>query len=225
MIEVPGVLVAPSRVMLLRLLSDASTELDEVLTLLGACGVPGCADLPIGVIDRLLLVAHRAVTGRDLELVVSCPACGALSELPLGASDVPSHTPRCSWCGPGAGVREPVGADLLGLPVDGAEAARELLRRCSVGPAEGGRDQAALDRAEQSLCGNVRVACTSCRGPIEHYVDVQHLVATAVASAVADVDVEVHLIASRYKWDLSTIELLPEKRRARLAALAAGVPG
>jgi hypothetical protein len=211
--------------MLLRLLSDANTEFDEVLALLRACGVPGCADLPIGVIDRLLLVAHRAVTGRDLEVVVACPACAALNALPMGAADVPPHEPRWSWCGPGAGVREPIGADLLGLPADEGEAARELLRRCAVGPAEGGRDQAALDRAEQSLCGNVRVACMACQGPIEHYVDVQLLVATAVAAAVADVDVEVHLIASRYKWDLSTIESLPEKRRVRLAALAAGVPG
>ena len=228
MTEVPGVLIAPSRVKLLRLLSDASSELEEVLVLLRACGVPDCAELPIGVIDRLLLVAHRAVTGRDLELVVACPSCRVLNELPLGAGDVPPYEPRWSWCAPGAGVREPVGTDLLGLPNDPAEAAAELLRRCAVGPATGGRDQSALDRAEQSLCGNVRVACTGCQGPVEHYVDVQHLIATAIAAAIADVDVEVHLIASRYSWDLSAIESLPEKRRMRLAALAAlagGVPG
>src|SRR5438128_2059362 len=50
--------------------------------------------------------------------------------------------------------------------------------------------------------------------------DVQRLVTMAVAHAVADVDVEVHMIASRYGWDLATIESLPDIRRARLATLA-----
>jgi hypothetical protein len=227
---VPQALSAPSRVLLLRLLGEARSELDEMLVLLRACGVPSPESLPVGLIDRLLLVAHRAVTGRDLEVVVRCTACGVPNELPLGATDVPPHEPRSAWCAPGAGVREPTGADLLDLPEDPELAGQELLRRCAVGPARTaldsiGRDRAALDRAEQSLCGVVRVACTGCGAPIEHDVDVQHLVATAVADAVADVDVEVHLIASRYKWDLSTIEALPERRRVRLAALAAGTPG
>ena len=223
--EVPQALTAPSRVLLLRLIGEARSELEEMLVLLRACGVPDPESLPVGLIDRLLLVAHRAVTGRDLEVVVRCGACGVLNELPLGAADVPPHEPRWAWCGPGAGVREPTGADLLDLPEDPDLAGRELLRRCAVGPAGGGGDHAALDRAEQSLCGVVRVACIGCAAPIEHGVDVQHLVAAAVADAVADVDLEVHLIASRYTWDLDTIEGLPERRRVRLAALVAGTPG
>jgi hypothetical protein len=224
-VELPQVVPPRSRPALLRLLGDAGSELDEALVLLDACGVPDAARLPVGVLDRLLLAAYRAVTGRDLAEVVACPACGTLNELPLGVADVPSHAARWGWCGPGAGVREPRAADLMDLPDDPVEAAETLLRRCSVGPAgnaEGGRDQAALDRAEQSLCGNVPVSCTECDAPIDHHVDVQHLVLTAVSAAVAEVDVEIHLIASRYGWDLTTIEALPEKRRVRLAALAGG---
>jgi hypothetical protein len=221
-------LTVPSRIELLRLLSDASTELDEVLTLLRACGVPSAASLPIGVVDRLLLAVHTAVIGTDLAVVVRCRPCGALNALPLGPDDVPPHEPREAWCGPGAGVREPTGADLSGLPADPAAATRELVQRCATGPAAPSdpvRDAAALGRAEQSLCGEVAVACTGCGAPVRRHVDVQHLVATAVSAAVADVDVEVHLIASRYKWDLATIESLPERRRVRLATLAAGVAG
>ncbi|MCW3819212.1 hypothetical protein ONA91_32700 [Micromonospora sp. DR5-3] len=223
--RLPRTLAAPPRMVLLRLLEDAASELEEALVLLTACGVPECAHLPIGVIDRLLLAAHRAVVGRDLEVVVECPACRTLNELPLGAADVPAYAPRWAWCGPGAGVREPTGADLLGLPDDPDAAASELLRRCTAGPTDAvdvPRTHAALDRAEQSLCGEVRVACIQCEQTVVHHVDVQQLVVAAVARAVAHVDIEVHLIASRYGWDLSTIEALPERRRVRLAALAAG---
>jgi hypothetical protein len=66
----------------------------------------------------------------------------------------------------------------------------------------------------------VRVACVECGAPVSEFVDVQRLVTAAIADAVADVDVEIHLIASRYGWDLATIESLPDTRRVRLAALA-----
>lgn len=218
-------LSVPPRIELLRLLSDSSSELDEVLVLLRASGVADPASLPIGVVDRLLLAVHTAVLGEDLAVVVRCPACSTFNSLPLGPDDVPPHEPRDAWCGPGAGVREPTGADLLGLPASPSAATQELVRRCSVGPSPVARDPEALSRAEQSLCGEVAVPCIGCGEVVWQHVDVQHLVAVAVSGDVADVDVEVHLIASRYKWDLATIESLPEKRRVRLAALAAGVAG
>ena len=219
----PRALAAPSRMALARLLGEAGTELDEALVLLAECGVTDPSALPVGLLDRTLLLAHRAVLGRDLEVVARCTGCGELNELPLGADDVPPYEPRWAWCGPGAGVREPVAADLAGLPADAAEAGAELVRRCAVGPATHGvRDETALGVAEQSLCGQVHVACVRCAGPVSLAVDVQHLVVNAVARAVAEVDVEVHLIASRYGWDLATIEALPERRRVRLAALAGG---
>lgn len=220
----PRALSVPSRVALLHALEAATSEFEESIVLLHACGVTDCLDLPIGVVDRLLLQAHRLVTGRDLEAVATCPACAALVALPLGPDDVPAHAPRWAWCGPGAGVREPMGADLLGLPEEPQDAAEELARRCWVGPAPGPRDPQALDLAEQSLCGEVRVACTDCGAPVVEHVDVEHLVTAAVGDALASVDVEIHLIASRYGWDLPSIEALSETRRVRLASLAAQVP-
>jgi len=180
------------------------------------------------VIDRLLLLAHRAVLRRDLEVAVACPGCGVLNRLPLGFDDVPRYSPRSAWCGPGIGVREPTGADLAGLPDDDAEAALELEARCRIGSgagsAAGPGTEGALDRADQSLCGIVRVPCVDCGITVSEFVDVQHLVTAAIANAVADVDIEIHLIAARYGWDLATIESLPDARRARLAALAGSAP-
>jgi hypothetical protein len=200
----------------------APTEFDQAVALLTACGVDDVLRLPVGIIDRLLLQAHRLVVGRDLEAVFSCTACGTLNALPLGPGDVPAYEPRSAWCGPGAGLREPIGADLLDLPGDPEQAALELSRRCWIGPAGAERDDDALDRAEQSLCGPVHIRCVDCGAPVDGWLDVQQLVTAAVAAVVTDVDVEIHLIAARYGWDLATIEALPERRRVRLAALAGG---
>ena len=216
----PRVLPAPSRLALLHAVEEAGSEFGEVIALLRACGIADCTPYPVGVIDRLLLQAHRAVLQRDLEVVVACPACKVLNALPLGIGDVPEYSPRSAWCGPGLGVCEPAGADLADLPGDEEEAALELERRCRIGPSEGPPAADALDRVDQSLCGTVRVACIECGAPVSEFVDVQRLVTAAIADAVTDVDVEIHMIASRYGWDLATIESLPDARRVRLAALA-----
>jgi hypothetical protein len=220
----PRVIPAPSRLAVHRAVEEAGSEFGEAIALLRACGVADGTRYPVGVIDRLLLHAHRAVLHRDLEVAVACPACGILVGLPLGIDDVPEYSPRSAWCGPGIGVREPTGADLADLPDDAEEAALELEARCRIGPAAGPADGpaagGALDRADQSLCGPVHVACVECGAQVSAFVDVQRLVTAAIAEAVADVDVEIHLIASRYGWDLATIESLPDVRRARLAALA-----
>jgi hypothetical protein len=211
-----------SRLRLLRELDTADGELEQALAILHACGVEDARRLPLGVIDRLLLHAHRAILGTDLEVVVVCPGCAVLNALPLGKSDVPDYAPRSAWCSPGAGVREPTAADLTGLPADADAAGLIVVSRCAAGPADAARDAAALEWAEQSLCGAVIVACIECGTAIEEFVDVQHLVTAAVATAIAEADVEVHLLASHYGWDLASIEALPEARRSRLAALARG---
>jgi hypothetical protein len=220
----PRVVPAPSRLALLRAVEDADSEFGEAIALLQACGIADCMRYPVGVIDRLLLHAHREVLHRDLEVAVACPVCGVLVGLPLGIDDVPEYSPRSAWCGPGIGVREPTGADLAGLPDEAGEAALELEARCRIGPADGSAAAGALDRADQSLCGAVRVGCIECGAEVSEFVDVQRLVTAAIAEAAADIDVEIHLIASRYGWDLATIESLPDTRRARLAALAGSAP-
>jgi hypothetical protein len=224
----PAVRPVTSRLALLRAVEQADSEFGEAIMLLRACGIADCMSYPVSVIDRLLLLAHRAVLRRDLEVAVACPACGVLNGLPLGFDDVPPYSPRSAWCGPGIGMREPSGADLDGLPDDTDEAALELEARCRIGPgsrsAAGPGTEGALDRADQSLCGTVRVACVGCGATVSEFVDVQHLVTAAIADALADVDVEIHLIAARYGWDLATIESLPDARRTRLAALAGSAP-
>ena len=63
---------APSRLGLLRALEEAGSEFAEAIALLRACGVADGLSYPVGVIDRLLLQAHRAVLHRDPEVVAAC---------------------------------------------------------------------------------------------------------------------------------------------------------
>ena len=157
----------PTRLSLLRQLDRAGSEIEQAILLLAESGVPDVAALPVGLIDRLLLHLHRRMLGEDLECVVACPACGGLNALPLGPDDVPEYAPRSAWCGRGAGLREPTGADLLDLPEVPVGAGEVVLARCAIGPADGPRELAALDRVEQSLCGMVRASCTECAATIE----------------------------------------------------------
>ena len=111
-------------------LPEQGSELEQVLALLRASSVDEPETLAVAAGDRRLLALHRALTGRDVELTVTC-GCGTVNEVAL--SEVPDELPRVAVCGSGGGLRAPVYGDLIGLPSDGDEAVAELLRRCTVG--------------------------------------------------------------------------------------------
>ncbi len=169
--------------------------------------------IPVGLADRALLVLHEQVLGRPLEHAVACDGCGALTTLPLGSSDVAPHHPRCAWTGPGSGVREPTLDDVMAANGDVAE----LLRRCGVGA---GGDLDDLAGVEGSLSGPLHATCPECGRELEVDVDIAWLVLRALCLVCAEVELDVHVLASRYGWSLETIESLPDPRRRRLAALA-----
>ena len=182
-----------------------------------ATSEPDPGHLPVGVTDRLLLEVHERVLGRPLEHHVSCPACGAVSTLRLSRADVGEHHPRSAWCGPGSGAREPTYDDLRAADGD----PDVLLGRCRTGDGEPAPTLDDLAAIEGSLAGPLRSACVDCGEALEADVDVLGLVLTALGALRADVDREVHLLASGYGWDLATIEALPDERRHRLAGLVA----
>lgn len=185
-------------------------------------GVDDPTDLPIGVADRRLLAVSEEVTGRTLDVTASCPACGARTTLSLTVSSVGPHVWASVRTGERGGLREPSYADLLA----GAGEPTAILDLCRLG-ARGsdtaGGTWAELDRAEQSLAGPLRSTCVECGAPVTVDDDVVPMVLHALAQVCAQFDREVHLLASTYGWDLSTIEALPDQRRQRLAALVTGV--
>lgn len=227
MAVVPGEAAPRSRaVALATVLDDAPTLLEQAVAVLRAwppaadlalAGVDDPADLPVGLGDRALLTVHEEVLGAPLEHTVACDGCGELTTLPLGRADIPAHHPRSAVTGSGSGVREPTWRDLL-VTGDDVDA---LLRRCSVGAGGTLED---LARVEGSLSGPLHAVCAGCGTQLELDVDVMALVLRALGAVPADLDRDVHVLASRYGWDLAMIEALPDHRRRRLADLARSAP-
>ncbi len=208
-------------------LDEGGSALDQAIAVLrwdatdadlAAAGVTDAADFPLGTADRILLGAYERALGRTLERTVACPACGEWTTLPLSRASVGEYCPRSAWSGPGAGVREPSYADLHAAGGD----ADVLLARCAVGPAATLDD---LGRAEGSLCGPLLSTCVACGVPLVDDVDVLGLVLAGLVELRAELDWQLHLLATAYGWDPPTIDALPDSRRRRLADLVASVPG
>lgn len=188
----------------------APTELAQTTGVLAAAGHPA-AGLTLGAGDRLLLGLHRELTGHDVAVSARCPACGVLGEVELG----PDTLPSLSTVDKSSPVRPPTYGDLVGLPTGDAGAA-ELVRRCTLpgGAGAGAEDLAGVD---DSLSGPLVFGCPACDVPVECPVDVQPLALRGLLGLLRRYELEVHLLASTYHWDLDTIEALPDSRRQRLA--------
>ena len=103
------------RTAVLRALAEGTDELGQALAMLGASGVEQPHRLTLAEGDRVLLDVHRQATGRDVELTVTCPACGTVNETSLAAGAMPASWPRMAPLGRGGGLRAPTYADLLDL--------------------------------------------------------------------------------------------------------------
>jgi hypothetical protein len=204
---------------LLDVFEQAEGELEQVLVVLRACGVERPEALPLGEGDRELLAAHRELTGSDVELTVTCGACEEVSSVWLAPERLPAPGASMARLGSGGGLREATYADLLGLPANDAE--NELLRRCTVGAPSRAPTPDDTELVDGSLSGPLVIECVGCGVRVEAPLDVERLVLDLLGRHLADVDVEVHLLASRYGWTLSAIESLPDARRRRLAELVA----
>ena len=200
-------------------LSEDGGELMQALALLRGTHEDAPERLTVATGDRRLLALHRALPGRDVELLAVCEGCGTENELSLAS--VPAEEPRVAVCGTGGGLRAPTYGDLLGLPADESSAVTELLRRCTVGSPSRAPEPGDLERVDDSLVGPLVSSCVECGAPLEVGLDVERVVLTALHAQRGRIDEEIHLLAGAYHWDLDTIERLPDERRSRLARLIA----
>lgn len=204
----------------LGVLREHDSELGQTVALLAAAGYDP-EGLALGAGDRVLLGLHRALTGRDIDVRLVCGSCGAASEVSLGPASVPAWEPKSAPLGLGGRLREPTYADLADLPQDPATATAELLRRCTVGSPDRAPAPADLGLVDTTLTGPLVTSCPECGATMESPLDVQRLVLESLMRVLDEVDVEVHLLATAYGWELATIESLPRERRRRLARLVA----
>ncbi len=206
---------------LLPSLDETSSEVAQVIALLGAAGFDEPEHLSVGDGDRHLLALYRSVTGGALEVLVSCPACGELCEAQVDPGQLPPSRPRLAVLGRGGGLREPTYADLLDLAGEPAQAIGELCTRCVVGSPARAPAANDLDLVDDSLAGPILIACSSCGDPIAVDVDVQQMVVERLARRAYEIDLETHALASAYHWSLGEIESLGDDRRHALADLIA----
>lgn len=212
---------AVSAIEVVHALDVGVSELHQVTALLRAAGHEPDT-MPIGVGDRVLVELVDRVTGAPIEFTVACPSCGAVNEIALGVAELTPHEPCSRWFGPGCGLREATYGDLDGLPRDVGAAAAAIARRCAIGPVDDLADDDladAVDEVDRSLSGPVDLPCVACGDGIRVVVDAEHLALERLRDVAARADLEVHLLAARYGWDLATIEAMPDLRRARLARM------
>ncbi len=201
-------------------LDRCETELEQAIEVLRLAG--HSEQLPLSEGDRVLLRLAEDATGRPLELVKTCKGCGETNTVSLEAAQVRPHDPRCAWLDPACGVREPTYRDLIDLPEDESAALGELFARCLLGgsadsmPAD---DQlrTAFEIVDGSLSGPILLTCVGCGTRLAIPIDLEQVCLERLREAADHVDLEVHLLASAYGWDLPTIEQLPDHRRHRLA--------
>ena len=169
--------------------------------------------------DRRLLGLALELSARDIELVVSCPACKVPNAADLRPEDLPPLAPRVAWLGEG-GLRAPTFADLEALPAEPGAAVGELLAAARSGsgrpprrgrPRHGGRLplRPRRDRVPGVLGGHRHQG-----------ENVERLALLRLGECARDREADVHALAAAYHWTLDEIESLPDGRRRRLASLA-----
>lgn len=199
-------------------LDTGLSEVCQAMALLRAAGHDP-ETMPVGAGDRALVELVTDIDDRPIEFTAACPTCGVVNEIAIEPSVLAPYEPRSRWLGVGRGVREPTFGDLVDLPADPVRAAIALGRRCAVGDVADSATADALDELDASLAGPIDLDCVGCGAPVAVDVDIHRMALERLRALAARAEREVHLLATEYAWDLSTIESLPDARRARLARL------
>jgi hypothetical protein len=202
-------------------LAEEADEIHQALCLLAFGGIKNPENMPLGAGDRHLLTVYGGLTGESVEVNATCPECATVNSAVLTAGTLGEPISRNRRLGSGGGLREPTYTDLLDLPADPATAEKELLSRCTVGSPAREPTAADLEQVDDSLSGPLVLICSECGARVERPIDVQRVVLELIERYLAQVDVEIHLLARAYHWELATIEGLPDDYRTRLARLVA----
>lgn len=201
------------------------------------------ARLTVGDRERLLLAVCSRLLGAATDLVVACPSCMSVVEVPIRFRDLVSAQPessdrRCvlatrdgNWA---AEVAPPTGEDLertLGL---GQRSARLLLEACltalfdAQGQAVGREDlpeDCEAELAEKLLALDplaecrIAVECPHCAQSFETLLDGYALLKGAFGNASALYG-DVYRMARAYHWSEADILALPLAKRAQYLAIA-----
>jgi len=212
--------------------------------LLAAVGVDGGEALAVGRRNELLLKARALLFGGAADVVAGCGECGEELEAELSIPDIVVALGH-SDSGPVAvrsrryavRLRLPTSADLVGLPADVDEAARELLARCvvdstyadtAVSPdrlpaAVVAAIDHALAEADPGAVLGLALACPACGAEASLALDPVRLLWTELDSWAWRLLAEVHLLATTHGWsEADVLDMTPARRQAYLHLCGSG---
>jgi len=183
--------------------------------------------LTVSAADRLLAAIYRDLYDDQAECRLSCAACGQPFQFVLdlreviAAQDAERPGPPGddgAWPLPdGRRVRAPTLGDVATAPEP-----RELIARLLVAGAPAADEtalQAFLERAAPVLALDLEADCPHCESHETARFDLAHYLGARLAGERAFLIREVHLIASRYGWDLADIYRLSRRDRRAYAGL------
>lgn len=200
--------------------------------------------LTAGDRERLVLAVCARLLGPEADLVVSCPACRDLCEVPIRFADIIAVRPstsddRClltagdgNWT---ARICPPTGHGLEAVSRGGAGAERQLLETCLRelhDPAGRGVARESLpEECEAQLADAVAaldplaecrigVDCPHCAARFDTLLDGFTLLRTALGDANSLYG-DIYRMARAYHWSEADILALPLRRRRHYMAIAA----
>jgi hypothetical protein len=214
---------------------------------IGNCAKPSrdqLVQLTAGDRERLVLAVCARLLGHEADLIVPCPACRDLCEVPVHFADIIALRPstsddHCSLQASGeswtARLSPPTGHDLEAVSRGGAGAERQLLESClrelydptgekvakeGLPPeceTELGEALFALDPLAECRIG---IDCPHCAARFDTLLDGFTLLRTAIGD-VNSLYGDIYRMARTYHWSEADILALPLRRRRHYLAIAA----
>lgn len=186
--------------------------------------------------DRLMAGIYSRLYGSKIESTLTCVACKAPYDMDFSLDTLLQHldgekeNPEITWQDDGSFVtteglhlRLPTGADELAVwNLAPAAAAEELMRRCvQAGDVEQQAEQIqeALQQAAPMLATEMAATCPECGHGMTVQFDMQSYLLNALKMEKKRLRLDVHRLASSYKWSLEEILRLPRSARRQYTQL------
>ncbi|CAN5631787.1 hypothetical protein BH23GEM10_BH23GEM10_00230 [soil metagenome] len=199
--------------------------------------------LPLGEREQRLLLLRRALFGRDIDAVASCPACGERHDVQLdvdtmlaAAPAVPPQPTTVEHGGMTLTVRPLTRGDVAAAAVlpDASAIAARLLECAVTATGHNGEvlDAAALDDAARAVVAaaleeaspfaelTVALTCVQCGGAWSAAFDSGEFLWSEVNDWAQRILRDVHALASAYGWTEADVLALGPWRRSAYRVLA-----
>jgi hypothetical protein len=208
------------------LVASAVESLDDIEPF----GLDEARALTVGDRDRIVLALRAALVGDAMECLCEC-ACGETLELTVSVSALLGKAADEPAPIEASGVRAATGVDheraALRALEDPDAAAYELVRSCMVEGSSDDVDAAArlleeLDPGAEIL---LRGTCPACAAEVVAALDPGAYLWTELEHGRAQLELDVHTLASHYHWSEAEIVALDPRRRTRYIELIAAEVG